>query len=139
MCDSSKWLRKVILRGTGERNPRKACIDENWSTDCPKEYLCTGSSHVVYLLRLIVWCFYAALNVTPVISLRPVHIHNFLEFFSPVLHTIFFPSSWLLSHMTICEDSGERGMNPVALTIINHQKEYWPSRRFKPATSCCQG
>ena len=25
-------------------------------------------------------------------------------------------------------DSGERGMNPVAMTIINPQKEYWPSR-----------
>ena len=25
-------------------------------------------------------------------------------------------------------DSGERGMNPVAMTIINPWKEYWPSR-----------
>ena len=25
-------------------------------------------------------------------------------------------------------DSGGRGMNPVALTIINPRKEYWPSR-----------
>ena len=25
--------------------------------------------------------------------------------------------------------SVERGMNPVAMTIINPQKEYWPSRR----------
>ena len=25
-------------------------------------------------------------------------------------------------------DSGERGMNPVAMTIINPRKEYWPSR-----------
>ena len=25
-------------------------------------------------------------------------------------------------------DSGERGMNPVAMTIISHQKEYWPNR-----------
>ena len=24
-------------------------------------------------------------------------------------------------------DSGERGMNPVPMTIINPQKEYWPS------------
>ena len=24
-------------------------------------------------------------------------------------------------------DSGERGMNPVAMTIINPPKEYWPS------------
>ena len=26
-------------------------------------------------------------------------------------------------------DSGERRMNPVAMTIINPRKEYWPSRR----------
>ena len=25
-------------------------------------------------------------------------------------------------------DSGERGMNPVAMTIINPRKEYWPSQ-----------
>ena len=25
-------------------------------------------------------------------------------------------------------DSGERGMNPVAMTIINPRTEYWPSR-----------
>ena len=32
-------------------------------------------------------------------------------------------------HLTIVEkmDSCERGMNPVAMTIINPQKEYWPS------------
>ena len=31
--------------------------------------------------------------------------------------------------MTIVEttDSDERGMNPVAMTVINHRKEYWPS------------
>ena len=38
---------------------------------------------------------------------------------------------WLLSHITIVEtmDSSEIGMNPVAMTIINPQKEYWPSHR----------
>ena len=25
-------------------------------------------------------------------------------------------------------DSGERGMNPVAMTIINPREDYWPSR-----------
>ena len=25
-------------------------------------------------------------------------------------------------------DSGERGMNPVAMNIISPRKEYWPSR-----------
>ena len=44
--------------------------------------------------------------------------------------TIFFPSHWLLSHITIVEttDSSERGMNLVAMTIINPRKEYWPSQ-----------
>ena len=43
---------------------------------------------------------------------------------------IFFPSHWLLSHLTIVEttDNSEREMNPVAMTIINPQKEYWLSR-----------
>ena len=38
-------------------------------------------------------------------------------------------SHCLLSHITIVEpmDSGERGMNPVAMTIINSQREYWLS------------
>ena len=33
------------------------------------------------------------------------------------------------SYITIFEttDSGERGMNPVAMIIITPQKEYWPS------------
>ena len=57
-------------------------------------------------------------------------IHAFLEFFEPVLCTIFFPSHRLFSHLKIVErmDSGERGMNFVAMTIINPRKEYWPSQ-----------
>ena len=35
-------------------------------------------------------------------------------------------------------DSGERGMNPVAMTIINPWKEYWPGPGIEPATSCSQ-
>ena len=47
---------------------------------------------------------------------------------------------WLLSHITIVEtmNTGERGLNPVAMTIINPRKVYWPSRRLEPATSCAQ-
>ena len=35
-----------------------------------------------------------------------------------------------VSHITVVEttDSGERGMNPVIMTIINPRKKYWPSR-----------
>ena len=44
--------------------------------------------------------------------------------------TIFFPSHWLLSHISIVEttNSGERGINPVTMIMINPLKEYWPSR-----------
>ena len=35
-------------------------------------------------------------------------------------------------------ESGERGMDPVAMTIINPRKDYWSNRRFEPATSCSQ-
>ena len=49
-----------------------------------------------------------------------------MEFFSPVLCTVFFASNGLLSYITIVEtmDSGERGLNPVGMTIINPQIEY---------------
>ena len=54
-----------------------------------------------------------------------------------VLRTIFFPSHWLLSHITTVEttDSGETAMNPVTMTIITPRKEYWPSLGIEPVTS----
>ena len=57
-------------------------------------------------------------------------IHAFQEFLKPILRTIFFPSHWLLTHITIVEttDGGVKGMNPVAMTIINSTKKYWLSR-----------
>ena len=41
-----------------------------------------------------------------------------------------FESQWLFFHINIVKimDSGERGMKPVAMTIINPWKECWPSR-----------
>ena len=65
-------------------------------------------------------------------------IYAFLEFFLPVLSTIFFPSHWPLSHKTIVEakNSAERGMNPIAVTIISSRKEHWPRPRTEPATPC---
>ena len=58
-------------------------------------------------------------------------------FFWPVLCTTFFPRQWLLCHIAIVEtiDNCERGMNPVAMTIINPRKEY---ARIVPATSSPQ-
>ena len=48
----------------------------------------------------------------------------------PAVYKIFFPNHLLLSHITIVEatDRVERGMNPVAMTIVVPQKEYWLSR-----------
>ena len=71
--------------------------------------------------RLIVWCFQQYFSYIMVDS---APIHAFLEV--PELRTIFFPSLWLLSHITSVEtqESGDRGMNPVAITIINNWKEY---------------
>ena len=70
-----------------------------------------------------------------VISLWPLHLsklslHSFNQLSAQYSLQTFFPSCWLPSHIIIVEtmDNGERGMNPVAMTIINLQKEYWPSQ-----------
>ena len=43
--------------------------------------------------------------------------------------------SWLCNPVM---ESSERGINPVAMTIINPWKEYWASRGIEQATSCSQ-
>ena len=73
--------------------------------------------------------FNAVFNSISAISQRPVHV-SMLSWNSFNQYSAQY-SFWLLSHITVLEttmDSGERGMNPVAMTIINHRKEYWPSR-----------
>ena len=77
---------------------------------------------------LIVWC------LTPFSTV--LQLHRGGQYTYPCIpgvlltdtshRLIFFPSHWLLSHVTIIEttDSGERGMNPVAMSIINPRKEY---------------
>ena len=78
---------------------------------------------------LIVWCF---TPFSTVIQLKWQPVHLSLSSLKPVLHTIyvFFSNHWLPSNITIVEttNSSERGMNPVAMTIINPQKEYWLNR-----------
>ena len=66
-------------------------------------------------------------------------IHDFLEVHSPVLHTVFFASHWLLSCLTIVETmvSGESGMDPTTMTIISPQNEIGRAG-IEPATSCSQ-
>ena len=56
--------------------------------------------------------------------------YSLLYFFVPIHHTTFFRSHWLLSHHH--RNNGHqctsvKGMNPVAMTIIKPQEEYWPS------------
>ena len=43
----------------------------------------------------------------------------------PVLHTIFFPSHWVVSYKSIVKTKvrGVRGSNPVAIAIINPPKQ----------------
>ena len=64
-------------------------------------------------------------------------VHAFLEFLQPVLGTIFFPSHWLLSDITIVEttDSGKRGMNPVAMTYRQSSKRILTEPGIEPAAS----
>ena len=66
--------------------------------------------------------------------------HAFLEFFLPVLHTVFFPRHWLPSHINIVETmaSGERGMNPLAMTIINPRKEELSNMGMNKPPHCTQ-
>ena len=65
-------------------------------------------------------------------------IRAFLVFFETVLRTIFFPSHWLLSHVTIGETTvnGERGMNPNTMTITNAPKKILTEPGIEQATSC---
>ena len=66
--------------------------------------------------------------------------HGFHLTSSPHNSTIFFPSHWLLSHITIVEttDSGEKGMNPVAMIILSLRKRIMAEPGIEPATPCSQ-
>ena len=83
---------------------------------------------IIKLLWLIVWC------LTPFSTVFQLYHGGQCTYpcFSGVLLTITPPN--ILSkplaafQATGCfpTDSGERGMNPAAVTIINPRKEYWP-------------
>ena len=70
--------------------------------------------------------FNAVFNSISVISRRPLHV--------PMLSLSSFKQYYILSKPLAAfqhnetMDSGERGINPVAMTIIDPLKEYWPSR-----------
>ena len=68
-------------------------------------------------------------------------IHAFLGFFLPVLSTTFFPCNCLLFNITIGKtmDGPERGMNPVAISVIDPYKEHsasWGSNQWPVLKSC---
>ena len=80
--------------------------------------------------RFIEWCLTQFQRYFSYIAADSAPIHAFLEFFNQLSAQYSFKATGCFSHTTIFEimDSGERGMNPVAITIINPRKEYWPSR-----------
>ena len=57
--------------------------------------------------------------------------------FTSAPHNILFKPLAAFPHNIVdTMESGERGMNPVAMTIISPRKEFWSRWRFEPATSC---
>ena len=66
-------------------------------------------------------------------------IHAILEFFQPVLCTIFFPSHWLLSLITNVEttDSVER-TNPVINDYHQSSERILAKQGIETETSCSQ-
>ena len=74
---------------------------------------------------LIVWCL-MPISTYFCYIVRAILTCNYLSrsFFLPAPHNIL-SSHWLLSHLTIIERmvSGGRGMNSVAMTIINAGQE----------------
>ena len=98
-------------------------------TCCARPTHRTGAEWRIILGWLTEWSLTPFQRYFSYIEAVCAPIHAFLEFFTPLLRTIFFPSHWLPFHITIVEttDSGARGMNPVAITIINPRKEYWLS------------
>ena len=63
---------------------------------------------------------------------------GFLGVLSTTPHNILSKQLAAFPHNVHQINRGERGMNPVAMTIINPLKEYCPSWRFEPVTLCSQ-
>ena len=93
---------------------------------------CLSSQNISWL---IVWC---SMPFQQYFSYS-APIHAFLEFFQPVLCTIFFPRQWLLSQITIVKttDSEEYRMNPVAVTNQSSER-ILAELGIEPATSSSQ-
>ena len=83
--------------------------------------------------------FNAAFNAISFISRWPVHL-PILSWYSFCQYSAQYSFQTTGYSPTIAETmySDERGMNPVAMTIISPQKEYWTSLGIELATSCSQ-
>ena len=81
----------------------------------------TGVYYRLYGVCHLFFCF----NYFSYIAAVSVSIHVVLEFLLLVLRAVLFPNHELLSHITIVEPvvSSEKGINPVAMNVINSQKE----------------
>ena len=70
--------------------------------------------------------FNAVCNSMSVRSRRPVRL-SMLSWGTP--HNILSKPQAAFPHIIVeTTESRERGMNPVAMTVINPRKEFWPSR-----------
>ena len=85
--------------------------------------------------------FNTVFNILSVIPRWPMHLsmvpwNSFLQYSAQYPFKATGCFSTLPSSKQM--DSGERGVNPVTMTIINLQEEYWPSLSIEPAIFCSQ-
>ena len=72
--------------------------------------------------------FKAFISSISVLLRQPVHLSMpSWGSLKPVFRTMFLPRHWLLSHIAVVKTMDSSEMNPVAMTIINPRKEYWPN------------
>ena len=69
------------------------------------------------------------------ITVASAPINAFLEIFYLILCTIFFPSHWLLFHITYCRNNGQRS---VSKTYHQSFERILAKLGIEPATSCSQ-
>ena len=82
------------------------------------------------VVKIYCMVFNAVFNSISVISLRPVRLSMlFRSSFNQYSAQYSFQATGCFFHITIVEtvDTGEKGISPVAMTITNPRKEYWPS------------